>query len=448
MKRSTTLFSTVVAIVVMLEPFQAFAFSSFEIYGGAYHQKITEEALSRFNFRDEPLKYLNQGLLEPDKFYRKKFTNPEHHFTEEDFPASLTHLRDRYRQIVQDAGSSVDDYECYRRTLFTFGEYLHSTQDFYAHTNWVEISLARGLPETPLYSFDQTQTQLVTSPYFLYKSLPPKELTDQKTYEKEFGLEFYSEPELENLTAPERIRLATAPERAFTHHALAKDNPDYPQSSLRLRPGAPTLFDFAYDAAVRDTRFRWNSLTESIWESYPEQGSEIISLFRNGWASDLPDLKATPNFETTEVFIEVDEDLELTARFILKPTNWSRQAGNSVVELFTLLVSDQVAADSQYDKLELRKNRVDQQFEIELETDLVGGAESFLLMTPVDREKLEGDWTLKVSLPPGWSRNTRIEVKGPDGEAGQDGTNYRLSPPAGGWELPEWIESYVEDPKS
>ena len=71
------------------------AFSSFAIYGGAVHKDITEEALSPFGFGEESLKYLNQGLLEPDKFYRDKFTDPEHHFTEGDFQASRSYLQEK-----------------------------------------------------------------------------------------------------------------------------------------------------------------------------------------------------------------------------------------------------------------------------------------------------------------------------------------------------------------
>jgi zinc dependent phospholipase C len=443
MKRLFSLVTAVLALLV-LGAIPVFAFSSFEIYGGATHKKITEEALARFKFSSEPLKYLNQGLLEPDKFYRDKFTNPEHHFTEQDFPASLAYLEERYRQVVENAGSCSDDYECYRQTLFILGECFHAAQDFYAHTNWVETHLTQGHREIPLFPFQSKEYSGLVSPYFLYKSLPPKELTNPKTFEKEFGLEFYPETELESLTDRERIKLVTAPEKAFTHRSLAKDNPEYPQSSLVWRQGGPTLFDFAYDAAVRDTRLRWSELRESLWTTYPESAPQIDRLLRKGWSSDLPEEKISPEFETTRASLVVGQDFSLHAILILKPSSWNQRSGNSIVELYTQLVSDQVSSRDTFETLQLRKNRESQTFEIEILTDLPGGAETFMFLHPVDRDDLQGDWNLRIELPTRWQDRVTFQVEGPSISKDLGQNKYLLVAPKTGWTFPSWIESYVE----
>lgn len=417
------------------------AFSSFEIYGGAYHKRITEEAFTQFSFGEEPLKYLNQGLLEPDKFYRDKFTDPEHHFTEGDFEASNSYLRAKHRFTVECAGSAPDDYQRYRRTLFALGEFMHATQDFYSHTNWVEKAVVKGEHSVPLASFDDLQSAELISPYFLYKTLPPKEVTNRKSYEKRFDRPFYDEADLEILTDEERIRLATDPEKSFTHKSLAKDNPEYPQSSLQWKSDGSTLFELAYQAAVRDTREQWSTFEDSLRKLYPDEGDEISRILREGWASDLPHGEQG-RLGATGATVTIDEELNLEAACVLRPESWSRGSAELAVAVFEELFSDHVAGKPLYDVLQLRKNRPDKTFEFEFQTDLRGAVDTFITMKPAEPEEFEGDWEISLRSPTESGVQIEWVVEGP-GSVSKLGLNrYRLSPPEGGWELPEWIESY------
>jgi hypothetical protein len=417
------------------------AFSSFAIYGGAVHKDITEEALSPLGFREEPLKYLNQGLLEPDKFYRDKFTDPEHHFTEGDFQASRSYLREKHLSSVKCAGSAVDDYQQYRRTLVAFGEYLHATQDFYSHSNWVERAVTDGHQTVPLASFENLPSSDLVSPYFLYKKLPPKEVTSPESYEKRFGRPFYDEADLELLSDAERIRLAIAPDKGFTHKSLAKDNPKYPQASLRWEAGGPTLYELAYEVAIRDTRKQWTAFEQSLRAAYAERGANIVQVLKNGWASDLPDGDSS-GLKVLLAEVRVDESMNLEAVCTLKPGAWNRGSANLAVAIFVDLVSDHVAGKPLYQALHLRKNRKEKSFELVFRTDLRGAVDTFITMRPADSENSRGDWEVSLLSPSGSGVAIEWAVEGPAGVEKLEVNRYRLSPPPAGWQLPEWIGSY------
>jgi len=417
------------------------AFSSFAIYGGAVHKDITEEAFSPFGFGEEPLKYLNQGLLEPDKFYRDKFTDPEHHFTEGDFQASRSYLQEKQLSSVRCAGSAVDDYQQFRRTLFAFGELLHATQDFYSHSNWVERAVADGHQTIPLASFDSLPAADLVSPYFLYKKLPPKEVTSPRSYEKRFDRPFYDEADLEVLSDAERIRLAIEPEMSFTHKSLAKDNPKYPQSSLRWKPDGSTLYELAYEVAVRDTRKQWTAFEEALRAAYAERGAHIAQILKEGWAFDLPGGESS-GLKVLLAEVKVDEAMNLEAVCTVKPGAWNQGSANLAVAVFVELVSDHVAGKPLYQTLQLRKNRKEKTFEFVFRTDLRGAVDTFITMRPVDSENSERDWEVSLLSPSGSGVEIEWTVNGPASVSKLGVNRYRLSPPEGGWELPEWIGSY------
>ena len=426
-------------LFVLLQSPPVEAFSSFAIYGGAVHKEITEEALATFGFREEPLKYLNQGLLEPDKFYRDKFTEPEHHFTEGDFQASRSYLREKQLSSVKCAGSAVDDYQQYRRTLVAFGEYLHATQDFYSHSNWVERAVVDGHQTIPLASFDSLPSADLVSPYFLYKKLPPKEVTNPESYEKRFGRPFYDEKDLELLSDRERIRLAIDPEKNFTHKSLAKDNPKYPQSPLRWRPDGSTLYELAYEVAVRDTREQWTAFEASLRAAYAERGANIARVLKEGWAGDLPE---SSGLKVIRADVKVDEAMNLQAVCTLKPGAWNQGSANLAVAVFVELVSDHVAGKPLYQTLQLRKNRKGKTFEFVFRTDLRGAVDTFITIRPVDPEDSAGEWEVRLTSPSESGVVIDWKVEGPASVSKVGVNRYRLSPPEGGWELPEWIGSY------
>lgn len=428
------------------------AFSSFEIFGGAYHQRLTEDALRPLGFSPEALKYVDQGLLEPDKFYRGTFTSGSHHFTEMDFAGSLAFLEHRFATLVRRAGECPLDYQAYRETLTLFGGYLHTTQDFYAHSNWVERTMLEGKSTVPLVEMSQmSEFEELVCPYFLYTSLPPAEVVNKAKHEKRFGREFYSEQELAALSAQERINLTANPQKALIHRSLAKDDPDYPQAQLRWTQEGPTLFELAYDAGVRDTKIRWQAVRSELQKVHPARAEAIIALLRSGWASDLPEApqgQAEQSLSITKAEIEIEPSLDLHVRLEIKPKYWNKEAGERAIQLFHLLTSDQVAGRNQrrrgLQSLSFRKNELSKTFDFSMRADLYGGSQTFLLLTP-SSEDHQGSWELTLELPRKLLSGESVVVKSSSGTRKIGPRQFLIHPPSVGWELPEWVKEYVED---
>jgi hypothetical protein len=60
--------------------------------------------------------------------------DPENHFDACSFKESSTNIRDQYRNLIA-APTNSDPFQ----NAWDFGEILHTVQDFYAHSNWVEL---------------------------------------------------------------------------------------------------------------------------------------------------------------------------------------------------------------------------------------------------------------------------------------------------------------------
>lgn len=167
------------------------AFSSFDFQGGAYHKQITHAALEPLGVSAESLGWIDLGDLEPDKFYSPLFSFKPLHFTDMTFDQSRRELERRFREVVLTCDQAVVDYQAYRQALLQFGTYLHPVQDFYSHTNWLELHLAGGESDVPLAPMDfHIEVANLVSPYTLAHTLPPEEVEDSAEFETVFDGRF------------------------------------------------------------------------------------------------------------------------------------------------------------------------------------------------------------------------------------------------------------------
>jgi hypothetical protein len=111
-----------------------------------------------------------------------------------------------------------------------FGTMIHTVQDFYAHSNWVELHVA----ESPVPVWD-----------LVVQSLPAAIVS---------GTFFLDTPKLCGPDAP-------------THAQLNKDNPDSPEGSKVVQSGpnqGQTLFTLAFAAALQATRVQFERLSQVV----------------------------------------------------------------------------------------------------------------------------------------------------------------------------------------
>ena len=435
-------------VACCVQPKQVWAFSSFEFFGGAYHQEITESALETVGFKYESIVLIGEGVVEFDKFYRDAFEKNCLHFVLESETEPHDELEHAVERIVVRANTCESDYQVYRETLSLVGQYFHTTQDFYSHSNWVERWMSKGIRVIPIA--DVNSVELVKAsvfPHFIPSYFPSGEKLDPAEYEQKFKKKFYSPAELDKLSDRARILETVHPRKAFIHRYMAKDDPDYRQSNLRWEKDGPTVFEAAVDVAVRDTRVRWQHVEARLLERYGVRGQRIVKLLKTGWDSNLP--ASSQQDEAPEVTLvsgelHVNEALDYEVKIVLRPIQWDQAGARAVTALYTdftthLETREHIRGQGIH-RLQLRKNPSDKTFTLRASLDLRGGGQTFLTARPVDSENPErGDWQLSWQIPKGFPSLRDIKISSCGGHEGWDGEKLILKAPRQGWILPDWV---------
>ncbi len=144
------------------------------------------------------------------------------------------------------AGSAAARQEGRRQALAEFGRATHALADFYSHTNWIELAVAKG--ETP---------QLAP---LLGDSCEPGRLP----------------PGLQSGYFSLRYGLGGCPHGgpppgfAYCHSTLNKDAPKRGHGAERPAPGGPTYHEIAVQLAVESTRAAWETLAVCIREAHED----------------------------------------------------------------------------------------------------------------------------------------------------------------------------------
>jgi hypothetical protein len=111
-----------------------------------------------------------------------------------------------------------------------FGTMIHTVQDFYAHSNWIELN--EGQSPVPVWDL-------------VVESLPPNIVS---------GTFFLDTPKMCGPDAP-------------THAQLNKDSPDSPEGAKIVQSGpnqGKTLFSLAFAAALQATKMQYERLSQIV----------------------------------------------------------------------------------------------------------------------------------------------------------------------------------------
>jgi Heterokaryon incompatibility protein Het-C len=152
--------------------------------------------------------------------------------------------------------------------LKAFGAATHALADFYAHTNWVELSAAQGNWEelAPLSGETCQSSDL------------PIEL--ESGY---FNLWY-------GLSGCPKVAGKLSPPRGYRycHEQLAKDHPDRRHGADRIDVGYPTYHELSVRQATRATRQLWNVLHDGIVMRYrTDTTTDAEALFMKlAWGED------------------------------------------------------------------------------------------------------------------------------------------------------------------
>lgn len=126
-----------------------------------YHAAITRTVLGRF-FSLEPLEEIVAANLGQDSLLSLLGNAPYRHFCDRELQRSVAYIEDEHQKIRAHAGGQQDVHE-QRAAL---GRLLHTVQDFYAHSNYIELWLRHkgGVAAVSADSIDGLDPELMGHP--------------------------------------------------------------------------------------------------------------------------------------------------------------------------------------------------------------------------------------------------------------------------------------------
>ncbi len=261
------------------------------------HKAITDEVLCAEGLGQASRLVIEVGNLSQD-LDRQTRGDPTHHFDDNSLAGSLDEIEQHQQSIAQRLAkpkiTRQDDVEA----LHEFGQELHTIQDFYAHSNYIEIKLKENPQlrpqDIPLMDFSKirnhSEPELSTGFYY-YKNMLRNEqeefylsrtgvikvLEDQG--EKIPNTQFMPSDRYERLKSfQDRINYFTNRQYSFLHRDLNKDNRGSDEGRVVNPETGISLHDYARNLALRETKRQW-TLLESVLQSSHGQ-VEIDALKR------------------------------------------------------------------------------------------------------------------------------------------------------------------------
>jgi von Willebrand factor A domain-containing protein 7 len=146
------------------------AVTSVDAFTVQIHREITRSELEALTAEvdGEPQKFSERAVEQVmdanetmDRRFNQALFRPERHFTNEEYQASTQRLIDLRQRVIDSVTASSPNGARARQAL---GEALHLVQDFYAHSNWVELgngvntSLGQSVSPNPPVTTDPCPT--------------------------------------------------------------------------------------------------------------------------------------------------------------------------------------------------------------------------------------------------------------------------------------------------
>jgi len=196
-----------------------------------YHKSITRKALSD-RFGPRALEIVLKANLKQDDLLTGQIGHDEYHYDNNAIAKA-----DRYLEEQRDLTLSALGQHDIPAAWFAFGRLVHTAQDFYAHTNYVDLWLSRferdGQTPPPPSEIAPFMDELVHSP----------DLHSGKLY--------YPWEVLAFIPGIKRLVIPLLPGDSHAHMHL-----DSPTCGQR--------FDYAFEAAVKRTRYEFDKTVAGL----------------------------------------------------------------------------------------------------------------------------------------------------------------------------------------
>ena len=117
---------------------------------GKYHTSITNEALGT-SFNGYAVNYIEKGNIDSDELrdYKEGITDgydlSAQHFNKTSLEKCDEFLEDAQDVVLEDfieaaKADGAEEDELYEQAFYDLGRLVHNIQDFYSHTNWINLN--------------------------------------------------------------------------------------------------------------------------------------------------------------------------------------------------------------------------------------------------------------------------------------------------------------------
>ena len=266
---------------------------------GKYHSQVTTEALNS-SFNDNALNYIEQGNLDSDKLRRKipditdGFDLNAQHFNKTSLEKCDEFLEKAQSVVVDDfvQAAKADDKdadEYYEQAFYDLGRLVHNIQDFYSHSNFVNLNQDEIWNEDIKNPNIDGENKLKTGEYsyfsqFIDKINPFYKWFTEKNYE-----DMYEKTS------------------TISHYGLNKDEPNTIADKIYKEKFGVSAFDLAIDFAQEHTEQKWREIDSILRQElttteYNNLCCEIASfeLTEDDFNNNLHDLRKNFNEDMKE----------------------------------------------------------------------------------------------------------------------------------------------------
>jgi hypothetical protein len=257
-------------------------------FGIPQHDSIIDSALSSFGFRQPGLAQIKGGSRAQDISPSTRNLS-SHHFDSNSFMRAYDYTKKAESVLNRKLSGPYQEADA-PGILEDFGKRLHTLQDFYAHSNYVETQLKanpRLFPqEIPLMDWGSIpagkagyRSGYAIKDETLQPSLKRSDVINKlnETGERLPGTQYLPGAAYDRLTSfADRLDYATDPRYSILHRDTAKDDGKCDEGKVVNPFTKYRLYDYARDLAVRETARQWREFESTVRKLHGDSEGEMI----------------------------------------------------------------------------------------------------------------------------------------------------------------------------
>lgn len=264
------------------------------------HKLITEDALIAEGLNEASRFGIEVGNLAQDLDSQTRGT-PTDHFDDNRLAGSLQGISqhdEKIATLLKKQELTADDETA---ILYEFGQKLHTIQDFYAHSNYVELHLKdnpkSGPSDVPLMDWEQIrkeQTDPVRTGFYYYQNSVQNEGIEfwmsrdgvinhlEELGEKVPNTQYLPSSQYIKLRSfQDRINYFADPKYSVLHQDINKDSDTSDEGKVVNPSTHDTLYQYARNLTLRETQKQWHDLESTVHTLRPNDSAQVMNQLKN-----------------------------------------------------------------------------------------------------------------------------------------------------------------------